>query len=77
MQIKPIETAIMATYYQIKKELPALNRLTFEIGENSRGAYLWGFMHIKDKVIYYRGVESLIAKIAYEIKHHEILYRKF
>ena len=79
-KVSEIESQTLAVYDIIKKEIPRLNRLTFEVAELSQGVCVHGFYHIGGSCQSYDSVDELIFIVSETINRrteNEILYRKF
>ena len=79
-KVSEIESQAIAVYNLIKKEIPNLHRLTFEVQRLSMGVTVHGFYHIGNDCQSYDSVNELISLISETINHraeNEILFRKF
>lgn len=82
METNLLEAELRIIYDDLKKQLPGLHRLTFELGEYKHLTDLSinGFYHIDSDCKSYEDLSDLKSKLKNEIlyKHHnQILYRKF
>lgn len=69
-----IESQIMAVYDEIKKKIPKLNRITFEVTTYpDKTSQIHGFYHIGKSCNQYKGIKHLQRCLC----EHEILFRKF
>ena len=81
-EIKNIEKTLTGTYAKIKKDIPNMYRLTFEIDEyeHKKGVFMHGFYHIEGECYQYASLAKLynyIAKLKADRVKNEILFRKF
>lgn len=72
-QLKELEQKIMNVYDKIKKEIPYLRRLTFEVQEFSTNTRIWGCYHIYDQCGIYNDINEVYDLIC----KHQILFQKF
>jgi len=63
-----IEFKTMLFYNELKKDIPKLSALTFEITELSKGARLHGFCHIGNNCASYDSIDELKSLLLKEMR---------
>ena len=80
--MKTIEKHIMDIYTEIKKELPGLHHISFEVTHyhHSSKTATMGYMHVGEKCILFDSVTEIqdyIKETKERRAENEILFRKF